>query len=94
MRRPDQGHHLIQLIQGHSQPFKDMGSLLGFSQIKPGSPEDHILAMLDKMFQQFFNGKKLWTLVDHRKKNNTKARLHVGVLVELVDHHLGILIFF
>jgi hypothetical protein len=55
-----------------------------------GAADHHLAAVFHVIFQHLPHGKDPGFPVDQRQHDDAEGRLHLGVLVELVQHHLGV----
>ncbi len=88
-RFTDQGHHIIQVIQGNLEPFEDVGPGFGLVEIKAGAPQHDLFTVADKMLQYLFQREQFRAVIDNRQENDTETVLHLGVFVELIDDNFG-----
>ena len=56
-----------------------------------GAPADHFHAVLDEVLDDVDQAQLARLPVDDRKHDHAEAGLKLGVLVEVVEHHLGLL---
>ena len=84
-RRADKGHHLVDVVDGNAQTFKNMGAGLGFFKIIAGAADDHLAAMIDKAGKRCLEIKQLRAIVHHRQHIDAKAGFQRRELVQAVD---------
>ncbi len=69
-----------------------MRPFLRLAQIVLGPPHDHLVAMLNKRHQQFFESHRFRDPVIQPEHIGREGDLHGGMLVKLVEDYLGLLI--
>ena len=84
---------LVDIIQRNEQAFQNVCPLLGFVQVVFRPSGDHILLMLQIIFQKLFQAQHLGLIVHQRQHDDTEGLLQLGMLVQLVQQHVGIHIF-
>ena len=87
-RLADDPDHEIELLDGLAQPGQDVGPLLRPRQVVARPPGDHLAAELDERLQHLLEVDDLRAAVDQRQHDDAEGRLHLGVLVELVEDDL------
>ena len=88
-RRADQLDHLVEVVEGDDQTLEDVGPFPGAGEIELGAPDDDLLAVVDEVLQQLLEVEDLRLVVEHPEQNDAEGGLHLGELVEVVEHHLG-----
>ncbi len=88
-RRPDQRDDLVERIEGLDQTAQDMGALIGLAQPVAGAPDDDIELVLDVVPDHLVQAQGARHPVDDGQHVGTETGLQLGVLVEVVQHHLG-----
>ena len=89
LRRPDQRDHLVERVERFDQPAQDVGALVGLAQPVGGAPDDHVELVLDVVADHLVEAQRARHAVDDRQHVGAEAGLQLGVLVEVVQHHLG-----
>ncbi len=89
--RLDQLDHRIDVGQGHRQTFQLMGLFTGLAQFIDGTAGDHLAAVPQEGVQQLAQVEGLGLPVHQGHGVDTEHRLHLGLLIEVVEHHLGVL---
>ncbi len=64
-RSADQADHGIEIVQSDFEAFQNVGPFFGFSQIELGAPDDHLFAVTDEIFQDFFQCQQFRPVVDN-----------------------------
>ena len=68
-----------------------MGAFTRLAQVEDGAACHHFAAMTQEGFQQLFQVEQSWLGIHQRHHVDAEHGLHRGVLVEVVDHDLGVL---
>lgn len=89
LRRPDQRDDLVEGIECLDQTTQDVGPFVGLAQPVPGAPHDDIELVVDVQADQLVQAQRARHTVDDRQHVGAEAGLQLGVLVEVVQHHLG-----
>ena len=90
-RRPDQPDHFVEIVQRLLEAEQDMLALAGFAQFVIGAAPDHFHAMLDEVLDAIDQAQLARLAVDDRQHDDAEADLQLRVLVEIVQHHFGLL---
>ena len=83
-------HDLIDIVKGDDEPVYDMQPLSRLFKVKMRTPGYYGLLELQVMIQHLPKIKHLWLAVDERQHDHAKGVLHRRVLIELVEHHVGV----
>jgi len=67
-----------------------MGALLGLFQVILGTAADDLVLELDVLLDHLLQGQDLGHLVVNGQHDDTHGILQLGILVQLVQHHLGV----
>ena len=89
LRGADQRDHLVERIERLDQAAQDVGPLVGLAQPVGGPPDDHIELVLDVVADHLVQPQGSRHPVDDRQHVGAEAGLQLGVLIEVVQHHLG-----
>ena len=89
LRRPDQRDHLVERVERLDQAAQDVGPFVGLAQPVGGAPDDDVELVVDVMPDQLVEAQRAGHAVDDRQHVGAEAGLQLGVLVEVVQHHLG-----
>ena len=89
LRRPDQRDHLVERVERLDQTAQDVGPLVGLAQPVGGAPDDDVELMVDVVPDQLVEPQRAGHAVDDGQHVGAEAGLQLGVLVEVVQHHLG-----
>ena len=89
LRRPDQRDHFVERVERLDQTAQDVGPLVGLAQPVGGASDDDVELMVDVMPDQLVEPQRAGNAVDDRQHVGAEAGLQLGVLVEVVQHHLG-----
>src|SRR4030042_52307 len=65
-----------------------MGPGLCLVELKAGSPDDYLLAILNKEMEHFFEREELWLILVDGEENDPERSLHLGVFIELVGYDI------
>ena len=60
----DDGNHLVNIVAGNYQSLQNMGTLLGFLEIKLGATDHNLVTMLQEVVQQLLEVKQHGTSVN------------------------------
>src|SRR5579871_6229450 len=90
-RRTDQPNHLVQVLQRFLETEQDVLAVAGLAQFIFGAPPDYLHTVLDEKLQAFDEPQLTRLSVDDRQHDDAEADLQLGVLVEVVQHYLGLL---
>ena len=83
----------IAKIQRYTETFQKMRPLLSLIQLEFRSPGDDLMSMLHVQRDHLFQVQHDGFLIHHRQHNYAESRLHLGMLVELIQYNLRISIF-
>src|SRR3569623_1010705 len=83
----DQRDDGVDVGQRHRQPFQDMGALARLAEFEHRAPRDHFAAVADECFQYLLEIKQARLAVHHHDHVDAEHALHLGVLIEIVEHH-------
>lgn len=89
LRRSDQRDHLVERVERLDQTAQDVGPFIGLAQPIPGAPDDHVELMVDVVADQLVQAQRARHAVDDGQHVGAETGLQLGVLVEVVQHHLG-----
>ena len=89
LRRPDQRDDLVERVERLDQTAQDVGPLVGLAQPVGGAPDDDVELVVDVVPDQLVEPQRARHAVDDRQHVGAEAGLQLGVLVEVVQHHLG-----
>ncbi len=67
-----------------------MIALLGFAQLVAGAPLNDVNTKIEEGLQTVAQGQQTRLVVDDREHIDTKVGLQRCLLVEIIDHHLGV----
>src|ERR1700730_1363926 len=88
LRRADQRDHLIERVERLDQSAQNVGPLVGLAQPVSGAAHDHVELVLDVVADHLVEPEGPRYTVDDREHVGAEAGLQLGVLVEVVQHHL------
>lgn len=86
----DQGDDLVNVVQGDEEAFQDVGPLLRLPELKEAPAAHHLLAVVQVVAHQVQEGEDLGLPVHDGEEVHREGGLEGGVLVELVQDHLGV----
>src|SRR3989440_4831287 len=82
-------HHLVDVVDGDLQAFENVLAVLRPLQLELGAPRDDRVTVLDEVLEQLLQSHLLRRAVDQGQHDRAERGLHLGVLVQLVQHHRG-----
>ncbi len=88
----DEVDHLVDIGQGHRQTFQDVGPAPGLAQLENSAPRHHIAAVTQEIFQQLLEVEQARLAVHQGHHIDAEHRLHIGVLEEVVEHHVRVVV--
>ena len=87
---PDQRDDRLDHVERLHQPLDDVRALLRLAQAVLGAAADDVALVVDVLLDRRLQVEQPRDAVDEREHVDREARLHRRVLVELVQHHLGV----
>ncbi len=87
----DQLDHRVQIVERLLEPEQKMLALASLAQQVIGAAADHVDAMLDEALQRVEQAHLARLPVDDGQQDHAEADLHLRLLVQVVEHHLGLL---
>ena len=88
-RLADDADDLVEVVQRHQQALEDVGPRLCLVQLELGAPDDDFLLEGDVGLEHLRQRERARHAADERDVDDAEGGLHLGVLVELVEHDLG-----
>ena len=88
-RIADDADELVNICQRHRQALEHMTAFARLAQGKDGTARNDLAPMLQEDLYQVFQIAQLWLAVDQSHHVDTKRVLQLGLLVQVVQHHLG-----
>ncbi|MCW0466481.1 hypothetical protein NB705_003554 [Xanthomonas sacchari] len=85
----DQLDHLVDVGERDGQAFEDVRAGARLAQFEDGAAGDHFAAVADERLQHLLEVHQLRAAVDQRHHVDAEHRLHLGLLVQVVQHHVG-----
>src|SRR5699024_7259649 len=86
---PDERDDLIEGVERLDQSAQDVGALLGLVQQVLSTPDDHLDLVRDVVAYQLVEPQRARHAVDDGQHVGAEGGLQLGVLVEVVEDHLG-----
>src|SRR5699024_1839873 len=86
---PDQGDDLVQHVQCLDQTAQDVDAVLGLFQQPFGAPHDHFDLVAHPVPDEGVQAQGARYAVDQGEHVRPEVLLQLGVLVQIVQHHLG-----
>ena len=83
-------YHLVNVVDGNNQAFKDMGTLTSLAQIILGATDSDIVTMLDKILHALFQSEQTRTAFDQSNIVDRERALKGCHLEQLVEQDIGI----
>ena len=80
---------LVERVERLDQTAQDVGPFVGLAQPIGRAPHDHVELMVDVVPDQLVQPQRARHAVDDGQHVGAEAGLQLGVLVEVVQHHLG-----
>src|SRR6476661_11283507 len=87
-RSPDERDYGVQLVQRLEQAAQDVDAFLGLAEQVSGAPDDDFDLVLDVMRDELVEAQRARHTVDDREHVRAEGRLQLGVLEQVVQHHL------
>jgi hypothetical protein len=87
-RSPDQGDHLVEVVERDEQPLEDVGAGLRAAQLVLGPAGDDLALVADVVADQLLEAERPRHAVDEGDHVDPERGLHLCVLVELVEDDL------
>ena len=89
LRPADQGDDLVERVERLEQTTQDVDLVLGLAQAELGPPLDDLDLVLDPVPDERVDRQRARHPVDQGEHVGAEVVLQLGVLVEVVEHHLG-----
>ena len=89
LRAPDDLDDLVDVVDRDLEAFEDVLPGLGGVEVELGPPDDDLVPVLDEALEQLLQVHDLGGALVERQHDHAEGGLHRGVLVELVQHHVG-----
>ena len=97
--RLDDGHHFVDIVRSDDECTQNVLTFEGFAQVELRATDHHIVAVLDEMANAVFEREELRTHLGGARSGNGhqgdavhgETRLESRHLIELVEHHIGVL---
>ena len=89
LRLLDDLDDFVDVVHRDLQAVEDVLPGLGRVEIELGAPNDHLVAVRDESLEQVLQRQDLRGSTDQGKHDHPEGGLHGGVLVELVQDHVG-----
>ena len=87
----NQPDHFVQVVERLLEAEQDVLALARLAQFVLGAAADHIDAVVDEELDHVHQAQLARLAVDDGEHDDAEADLQLGVLVEVVEHHLGLL---
>ena len=81
---------LVDVVHGLEQAFQNMGAGQALVQVVLGAAGHHVLLVLDVPVQHLPQAQDLGLAVHQGQHDDAEGVLQLGVLVQEVEHHLGL----
>ncbi len=78
----------VEIVESNLVAFQNVLALARLAQQEDCAPLNNIDAMIDKAANRMIESQLPRLPVEHREEDHGEALLHLGVLVELVEHNL------
>ena len=86
----DQGDDLVDVVQRDQQALQDVAAGLGLVQVVLGPAADDVLLVVQVVADDLVQRQYLRLAVHQRQHDGAEGVLQLGVLVEGVQHHVGV----
>ena len=86
---PNDAHDLVDIVYGDLQPLEDMLALARHPQAVFGTPNHHRVPMIDELRKNRLEVHHPGNATHQGQHDDAERALHLGVLVQLVEHDLG-----
>ena len=91
LRGADQADDLVQVVERLLEAEQDVLALARLAQLVLGAPADDFDAVLDEALDAVDQAQLARLAVDDRQHDDAEADLQLRVLVQIVEHDLGLL---
>ena len=85
----DELDDLVEVVEGDLEAEQDVLAGPGLLELEAGAPGHHVAAVGDEPLQHLLQGEDARLAGVDGQQDHAEARLHGGVGVEVVEHHLG-----
>ena len=89
VRPADDLDHLVDVVDGDLEAIQDVLPGLRRVEIELGAPGDDLVPVIDEVLEQLLQVHDLRRAIAERQHDHPEGGLHLGVLVELVQHDIG-----
>ena len=86
----DDADDFVEVVERLLEAEQDMLALARLAQFELGAPADHFDAVIDEELDAIDQAELAGLPVDDGQHDDAEAGLELGVLVEVVEHHLGL----
>ena len=83
-------NHLVNVVDGNDQSFKEVGTLLCLLQLILGAADGHVVTMLHEILHAVLERQQARTAIDQRDGVDRETALQCCHLEELVEQYVGI----
>ena len=90
LRVADNMDHFVGVIHNQLHTLENVFPFLGLAQVELGTPGDDLLLEVDVMGEDLPQGHDLGLTVMESQHDNAHCILELGIVIQLVEHHLGI----
>ena len=90
LARPDDMHHLVDIVARDDEPLQDMRTLLSLTLIILSTTDHHLMTMLYKISNTITQRKQTRTPLDQSNSIHAKTRLQLSHLEQLIQDHTRI----
>ena len=89
LRAANQLDHRIKVVERDPQAFENVRARFGLAQLELDAPAHHLAAEVDEMLDHLEQAEHPRPAGDNRQRDDAERLLQLGVLVEVVQHHLA-----
>ena len=89
LRPPDELDDGVQVVKRDLQALEDVGPRLGLPEQEQGPSGHDLLAEREELLEHLLEGERARPVLDDRQELHAEGGLHLGLLVEVVQDHLG-----
>ena len=86
----DEADHLVDAVERDEQAFQNVGARLGLVEVVACAAANDVLLMLQIVPEHALERQNLRLAVHQRQHVHAEGILHLGMLVKVVQHHVGV----
>ena len=89
-RGAQKGDDLVDVIEGDEQSLEDVAARLGLVEVVLRAPRHHVALMVEVVADDLVQRERARLAVHQSDHDGAKGVLQLRVLVEVVEHHIGV----